>query len=129
MYPQISPNGKQIAFINFFLNSTNNQVEMHLKVADFTENRIGKIIYEKQISQITRFFWTRDSKNLIYIEPAKKHNLIRLSLRNKKETPITTFDSKVMEGAMIFSADYKEIYAVRSFDTRELVLIKDVAKK
>jgi hypothetical protein len=52
-------------------------------------------------------------------------NLLKFSLSEKNETALTDFTSRVMEGAFTFSRDGKKIYAVRSSDSRELVLIKN----
>lgn len=124
MYPKISPDGKYLAFVSFFSDKAVNQVKMKIKVIEFAESKVGNEIFEKDIEQVTRFAWTPDSQNLVYLEPNKKTNLINLSIPDKKEWNITDFNSKTMEGSFTIGKDGKTIYAVRSSDSRELVLIK-----
>jgi Tol biopolymer transport system component len=128
IYPSLSPDGKYLAFVNFFADSVANSVRMKMKVVEFADGNAGKIVLENEIPQVTRFAWSKDSKDLIYLEPVKKMNLLKISIAEKNESVMSDFTSRVMEGAFTFSNDGKKIYAVRSSDSRELVLIKNVGE-
>jgi Tol biopolymer transport system component len=126
-FPKVSPDGKQLAFHTFSYDSNTARFDASIKIVEFENEQIKNTEKEVELSLQPDFRWSPDGKALTYINRQGVDNLWNLSIENKKETPMTDFNSGSI-GNFVWSQDKKKIFLIRSIVNSDLVLVKDTAK-
>jgi eukaryotic-like serine/threonine-protein kinase len=127
MFPKISPDGKQLAFHTFSFDSDSSRFSASVKILKLEDGQASKAEKEIELSLPPEFRLTPDGKALTYVNRQGIDNLWNLSIEDRKETPITDFNSGII-GNFVWSPDKKKILLVRSIVNTDLVLVKDTAK-
>ncbi len=98
-----------------------------MKIVELENEKIASAEKEIDLNLHADFRWAPDGKALTYINRQGVDNLWNLSIENKKETPMTDFNSGSISN-FIWSQDKKKIFIVRSIVNTDLVLVKDTGK-
>lgn len=122
--PQISPDGKLIAYMSMKYDPKTANFEATVKVAELKDGVIGKAISEMDISINNRFKWSPDGKTLTFIQRKGFNNLVKVDLQTKKETVLTDFKSGDLRD-FLWSKDGNSLLIVRGVTNSDIVLIKD----
>jgi Tol biopolymer transport system component len=128
LYPKISPDGKYLAYNEFVKGELAQASKLQIKVVEIKDGSVGNTVLETTINQPTRFAWSNDGKNLIYIDPETFMNVKSISLNDQNEETLTDFNLQSIYGPPVFSNDGKKMYLMRTAQIRDLVLIKDTSK-
>lgn len=122
--PQISRNGKSIAYLNFKYDPKTSKFDAMVKVAGFNGGEIRQTDFEMPFTFNNRFKWSPDGNTLTFIEKKEFNNLVAVNLQNKRETVLTNFKSGDLRD-FLWSNDGKTLFIVRGVTKSDIVLIKD----
>ena len=125
--PRVSPEGKQLAFQTFHYDKEKAQFNSTVTIAALEEGQAKKTTKEIEFGLHYPIEWTKDGKSLTYINNSGVDNIWNLSVENKKEKPLTTFNSGNIT-SFAWSNDGKKLFIVRGIYNSDLILIKDGAK-
>ena len=126
-FPKVSPDGKQLAYHTFTFDSNTAAFDASVKIVELENEKTAGTEKEVDLNLHADFRWAPDGKALTYINRQGVDNLWNLSIDNKKETPMTDFNSGSISN-FIWSQDKKKIFLVRSIVNTDLVLVKDTGK-
>ncbi len=127
MMPEISFDGKHLAYFSFKFDEQTLELQNKLVICEFDGKEIGKLEKEIPINFGKHFAWSPDSKSFTFIKPDGTPNLWNYSLDDGKPKPLTDFNS----GEIINftrSNNGKKFFIVRGITNSDLVLIKDNVK-
>ncbi len=127
MMPQISFDGKHLAYFSFKFDEQTLALQNKLTIYEFDGKEIGKLEKEIPIGLDKNYAWSPDGKSLIFINSEGLPNLWNYPLDESKPKPLTDFNSgKIVDFS--WSSDGKKLFIVRGITNSDLVLIKDNAK-
>jgi len=125
--PQISFDGKHIAYFSFKFDEQTLELQNKLTIYEFNGKEIGKLEKEIPISLDKTFAWSPDGKSLTFINSEGLPNLWNYPFDESKPKPLTDFNSgKIVNFS--WSSDGKKIFIVRGITNSDLVLIRDNGK-
>jgi len=127
LFPRASRDGKYLAYQTFQYDNKKAQFDSTVKIVALAENRSDKSEREIEFGLHFPIEWTNDGKSLTYINNSGVDNIWSLSVENKKETPLTKFNSGNIT-SFAWSNDGKKLFIVRGIYNSDLVLIKDGTK-
>lgn len=127
MLPKVSPDGKKLAFHTFTYDSSTAKLDASIKIVELENAQVKNTEKEVALSLRPEFRWSPDGKALTYINRQGVDNLWNLSIEDRKETPMTDFNSGNISN-FVWSQDKKKIFLVRSIVNTDLVLVKDTSK-
>jgi Tol biopolymer transport system component len=127
LMPRVAPDGKRIAFQTFHYEKDTARFHTALKIAELGENQTVQSSEEIEFGLHHPIDWTIDGTALTYINRSGIDNVWSLSLKTKKETPLTSFNSGSIM-TFTWSSDGKKLFIVRGIYNSDLVLIKDTTK-
>jgi serine/threonine protein kinase len=124
IFPRISFDGKQLAFVSFTYDSKTSSFEDSIKIVDLNGDK--PLQNEKQVSlpSTNNYQWSPDGKALTYVNRAGIDNLWNISITDKKETPLTDFKSGNLS-RFAWSRDGKRLFIIRGIVSSDLILIKN----
>ena len=123
LFPQISPDGKSLAFHSFHYDAATSNFHTSVKIVGLEGTEIASEKREEyNIPPDLR--WSPDGKALIYINRAGVDNLWSMSLTDKQQKAFTEFNSGEI-GSFTWSRDGKRLFLIRGVFNGDLVLIKD----
>jgi len=127
MMPQISFDGKHIAYFSFKFDEQTLELQNKLIISEFDGKEIGKSEKEIPINFGRHFAWSPDGKSFTYINSEGTPNLWNYSLADDKPKFLTDFKSgEIIDFTR--SSDGKKFFIVRGITNSDLVLIKDNGK-
>jgi Tol biopolymer transport system component len=127
LMPRVAPDGKRLAFQTFHYDEKIARFHTELKIAELGENQTIKQSEEIEFGMHHPLEWTADGTALTYINRSGIDNIWSLSMKTKKENPLTAFNSGNIT-AFTWSNDGKKLFIVRGIYNSDLVLIKDGTK-
>jgi len=125
--PEISRDGKLLAFHKFTYDSVNGIFDSTIQVVGLDGDKIKEKTTPIEFGKQTQFRFSPDNKSLTFINHNGVDNVWNLSVETKKETPLTEFTSGNITN-MAWSKDGKRIFISRSIINSDLILIKDNGK-
>ena len=126
MQPQLSPDGKYLAYRSTLKDETDGKTKEYIRVTEFSDGKAGKKILEKQ-AMVVRIRWLPDSSAIIYEKGSDLGNLFKLDLNTQTETRISDFNLKADTGDFVWNQDGKYILALRESQLEKIVLIRDMS--
>ena len=126
--PKISPDGKRLAYHSFRYDNQTSDLERSVKVVGIEGEKIESSAEQTELNIPPEFKWSPDGKSLTYIERSGVDNLRNISMADKKEKPLTDFNSSSITN-FTWSRDGKKIFILRGLVNGDLVLIKDGGDK
>ena len=127
LMPKVSPDEKKLAYHTFEYDDKTAKLNASVKVVGFENAEIAADEKEVELSLHPEYQWSPDGKSLTYINRQGIDNIWNLSTEDKKETPITDFNSGKIS-SFVWSKDKKKIFLIRSIVNSDLILVKDTAK-
>jgi len=127
MLPQISSNGNLLAYHAFEFTNDPSHFKRTVNIVNLKEANLEKSNKKLETSLTPIFRWSPDNKSLTYINRTGIENLWRISIDDKKETPITAFNSGNITN-FTWSRNGKKLFIVRGVVNSDLVLVKDSGK-
>lgn len=125
MIPQISPDGKSLAYLSLEYDSKTSNFAVAVHIASLKKgNEIEKAVSELEFNLQNKYKWSPDGKSLTFITKKENSNIWNINIKDRKEKPLTDFKS----GDLIdfsWSNDGKKLFIVRGITNSDLVLIKD----
>ena len=119
--PQISPDGKRLAFVSFDMDTFVRKVQ----IATIEGDVFGKIERELEFNLLNQFVWAPDGKSLtIVTNRGGTLNIWRMPVDGSPAVPITDFKSGVILN-FVWAADDKNLLIVRGNTNNDLILIRD----
>ena len=91
------------------------------------DNKIDETAKTKEFGMHPEFRWSPDGKALTFINRNGIDNIWKVSIEDKKETPLTEFTSGNISN-FAWSNDGKRLLISRSIVNSDLILIKDNGK-
>ncbi len=126
--PKISPDGKRLAYHTLRYDSQTSDYGRSVKVVGLDGEKVDDSVEPIEINAALEFKWSPDGKSLTYVDRNGIDNLWNISLADKKEKPLTNFNSGSITNFM-WSLDGKKIFILRGLVNSDLVLIKDSNSK
>lgn len=121
LMPRVSPDGKYLAYQTFHYDTEKAQFDSTVKISSLGgEPQNDKISKEIEFGLHYPIEWMSDGKSLTYINTSGVDNIWSLSVENKKETPLTKFNSGNIT-SFTWSSDGKKLYIVRGIYNSDLV--------
>ena len=127
LLPRISPDGKNLAYQTLEYDGKTSNFKKAVKVLNLNGATIENSNKETELSLDAYFRWSPDSKSLTYVKREDTENLWSISLADKKEKPITEFNSGNITN-FTWSRDGKKLFIVRGIVNSDLILVKDSRK-
>ncbi len=127
MFPRISRDGKNLAFHKYTYDSQTGIFDTAVKIVGLKDNRIDNEAKQFEIGMNPEFRWSPDGKALTFINRNGIDNIWKISIEDKKETPLTEFTSGNIS-SFAWSNDGKRLLISRSIINSDLILIKDTGK-
>jgi len=125
--PEISADGKHIAYFSFRFDEQTLTLDNKLTICKFDGKEVGKVEKEIPINFGKHFAWSPDSKSFTFVNMDGTPNLSNYPLDSSKPKPLTDFNSgKIIDFS--WSSDGKKLFIVRGIFNSDLVLIKDNGK-
>jgi serine/threonine protein kinase/dipeptidyl aminopeptidase/acylaminoacyl peptidase len=122
--PKISPDGKRLAYYSFLYDNQTSDMKRSVKVVGMNGEKVEDSAEKIELNISPEFKWSSDSKFLTYIDRSGVDNLWSVSIADKKEKPLTDFNSSNITN-FTWSRDGKKIFIQRGLVNGDLVLIKD----
>ncbi len=127
MMPEISADGKHLAYFSHKFDEQTLALQNKLTIREFNGEEAGKVEKEISIGIGKNFAWSPDGKSLTFVNSDGIPNLWNYPLDDGKPKPLTDFNAgKIVDFA--WSNDGKKLFIVRGITNSDLVLIKDNAK-
>ena len=127
MFPRISRDGKNLAFHKYTYDSQTGVFDTAVKIVGLKDNRIDSEAKHFEIGMHPEFRWSPDGKALTFINRNGIDNIWKISIEDKKETPLTEFTSGNISN-FAWSNDGKRLFISRSIINSDLILIKDTGQ-
>ena len=127
MFPRISRDGKNLAFHKYTYDSQTGVFDTAVKIVGLKDNRIDNEAKQFEIGMHPEFRWSPDGKALTFINRNGIDNIWKVSIEDKKETPLTEFTSGNISN-FAWSNDGKRLFISRSIINSDLILIKDTGQ-
>jgi serine/threonine protein kinase/Tol biopolymer transport system component len=124
--PNVSPDGKQIAFGARYIDKNTGKGKKELRIADFLSDGSVKLqkTYESKSSVM---HWAADGKSIYYVNPKGMGNIWSFTIESGKEQPLTEFSSGIIYNFTSFE-NGEGILILRGNIQSDLVLIQDAQK-
>jgi Tol biopolymer transport system component len=128
-FPNLSKDGKYLAFTSQSFNRQNLEFKNLFKLSGVKENNIGKIEKEIDMDLGWNYRWSPDNKAITFLGQQGVPNLFNAPLSTPGSSPkqLTNFNSGVILN-FDWSRDGKRLIIVRGIINSDLILIKDNAK-
>jgi len=126
MSPQISQDGKRLAFIEFEYDESSSEFKSHIKVAELEDGtaKLTGDILDREVGRVFR--WRPGAGGLTFIGREGPDNLFELPAGADQPKPITEFTGGLVMN-FIWARDGESIYAVKGNINSDLVLIRDIS--
>ncbi len=127
MAPQVSPDGKKLAYTDFKYIERTAEFTSHVKIAELKKGRV-ELESVKTVKDMGHFYkWSPEMDSLAFVRKEGDGSIVSIALGTEEVSePIELGSGMVMN--FIFSRDGKKIIAVKGVITSDLVLIKDKAE-
>lgn len=127
LMPQVSRDGKRLAFIEFEYDESAAEFKSRVTLASI-ENGFAKVSEEKIETDVGHMFkWSPGSDSLTFVNKEGADNLYRVAIGSGEATPVTEFAGGMLMN-FIWGRDGKKIYAVKGMINSDLVLIRDLGE-
>jgi Tol biopolymer transport system component len=126
-HPRISADGKMLAYYTFEYDTANPNIETRIEVVGLDGEKAGASVAEFNSISSHEFRFSPDGKAMTYLNRDGIDNIWNVSLENRKETPLTDFNSGGISN-FAWAHDGKKLFIVRAIYNSDLVLIKDSLK-
>ncbi|MEZ5429449.1 MAG: protein kinase [Pyrinomonadaceae bacterium] len=123
--PQVSPDGKSLAYISFEYDSKTSDFDVALEIASLKNDEISGEPEKIKFDLNNRYKWSPDGRQLTYIAKKEADNIWNFDPKSKEEKALTDFKSGELTN-FIWSRDGRRIFIVRGIANSDLVLIKDM---
>ncbi len=127
VHPRISRDGGKFAFHTYTYDASTGEFDTAVKVVGLKENKIDSEAKNFEFEMHPEFRWSPDGKALTFINRNGIDNIWNLSIEDKKETPLTEFNSGNITN-FNWSQDGKKLLIARSIVNSDLILIKDTGQ-
>ncbi|HSK73204.1 MAG TPA: LpqB family beta-propeller domain-containing protein [Pyrinomonadaceae bacterium] len=126
-FPRLSPDGKQLAFLSYHYDAKTSEFHTSAKLVGFEDGKVAEKQEKSEINISPHFDWSPDGKSLVYVNRAGVDNLWSISVDDRKEKPVTEFNSGIIIN-FAWSPDSKKLFILRGIFNSDLILIKDNSK-
>ncbi len=126
MAPELSPDGKRLAFHTFDYDPKTSNFVSSVRVVGLIGGTVDPDVKEIELSAAPEYRWAPDGRSLTYLNRTGIPNLRTLTIADKKEVALTEFTSGLISNFQ-WSRDGKTLFVVRATASSDLVLIKDAA--
>jgi serine/threonine protein kinase/dipeptidyl aminopeptidase/acylaminoacyl peptidase len=126
-FPDVSGDGRRLAFTTHLFDAKNLTFQNILKIAEIKENNIQTPKEAKIENMGWNYRWTKDGKNLTYMDMQGVPNIFDLTIDGNKSKQLTNFNSGIILN-FDWANDGKRLFIVRGIINSDLILIKDNAK-
>lgn len=125
MMPQISPDGRTLAYLSLEYDSQTSVFDASINIAPMTTDEIGKPTKQMKFDLHNRYRWAPDGRSLTFVSREDDDNLSNIRLDTGKLQPLTDFKSGNLLN-FSWSRDGRKILIVRGISNSDLVLIRDM---